>query len=57
MFLAILGAIALAVGTIQTTNDLTETSAVSTLDGTSPAMVQAVDPTEDLGYPDPDMGL
>ena len=57
MFLGILGAIALAVGTIQTTNDLVETSAASTLGGTSPAMVQVADQTEDLGYPDPDMGL
>ena len=57
MFLGILGAIALAVGTIQTTNDLAEAQAVSSLDGSNPTVVQVVEPTPNPGYPDPDMGL
>ena len=56
MFLGILGAIALAVGTIQTSNNLAEVEAVS-LGETHPAMVQMVEPAQDPGYPDPDMGL
>jgi hypothetical protein len=56
MFLGILGAIALAVGTIQTSNDLAEARGLP-LEEANPAVVQVVEPAQDLGYPDPDMGL
>ena len=56
MFLGILGAIALAVGTIQTSHDLAEARGLP-LEDSNPAVVQVIHPAEELGYPDPDMGL
>lgn len=56
MILGILGAIALAVGTIQTSNDLAEARGLP-LEGANPAIVQVAEPIQDLDYPDPDMGL
>jgi len=56
MFLGILGAIALAVGTVQTSHDLAEARGLPLEEG-NPAIVRVIEPTEDLGYPDPDMGL
>ncbi len=56
MLLRILGVIALVVGTVQTSHNLSGVRGLPAEEASS-AIVQVVEPVRDLGYWDPDMGM